>query len=69
MPKLGDGSINLRELMRLIPDDVVDRYQRADRAVVAAVAEMYATTPPRTRRSASRRGSAYQGCRRTRSAP
>lgn len=41
----------------------------ADRAVVAAVAEMYATAPPRARRSTSRRGSAYQGCRRTRSAP
>ncbi len=123
MPKLGDGSINLRELMRLIaedvvdryhimdaevdqpcaggassrngyrernlvtcvgditvripklrsgsffPEDVVERYQRAERAVVAAVAEMYATASPHARRSASRRGSAYQGCRRTRSAP
>ena len=28
MPKLGNGSINLRELMRLIAEDVVERYQR-----------------------------------------
>ncbi len=95
LPRFGDGSINLRELMRSLaedvinaimdaeadqlcaggansrngyrernlvtcvgditmripklrtgsffPEDVVERYQRVDRAVVAAVAEMYAT--------------------------
>lgn len=95
MPRFGDGSINLRELIRSLaedvvnaimdaeadqlraggansrngyrernlvtcvgditlripklrtgsffPEDVVERYQRVDRAVVAAVAEMYAT--------------------------
>ena len=95
MPRLEDGSVNLRELMRRIaedavsaimdaeadqlcaggvnsrngyrernlvtcvgdittrisklrpgsffPEDVVERYQRVDRAVVSAVAEMYAT--------------------------
>jgi len=35
IPKLRTGSF--------FPDDVVERYQRVDRAVVAAVAEMYAT--------------------------
>lgn len=34
-PKLRTGSF--------FPDDVIERYQRADRALVAAVAEMYAT--------------------------
>ena len=95
LPRFGDGSINLRELMRSLaedvinavmdaeadqlcaggansrngyrernlvtcvgditmripklrtgsffPEDVIERYQRVDRAVVAAVAEMYAT--------------------------
>lgn len=95
LPRFGDGSINLRELLRLLaedvvnaimdaeadqlcaggansrngyrerrlvtcvgdielripklrsgsffPEDVLERYQRVDRAVVAAVAEMYAT--------------------------
>ena len=28
---------------QLLPEDIVERYQRVDRAVVAAVAEMYAT--------------------------
>lgn len=35
IPKLRTGSF--------FPDDVIERYQRADRALVAAVAEMYAT--------------------------
>ena len=35
IPKLRTGSF--------FPEDVVERYQRVDRAVVAAVAEMYAT--------------------------
>lgn len=35
VPKLRSGSF--------FPEDVLERYQRADRAVVAAVAEMYAT--------------------------
>ena len=35
IPKLRVGSF--------FPDDVLERYQRVDRAVVAAVAEMYAT--------------------------
>lgn len=35
IPKLRSGSF--------FPDDVLERYQRVDRAVVAAVAEMYAT--------------------------
>ena len=34
-PKLRAGSF--------FPDDVIERYQRVDRALVAAVAEMYAT--------------------------
>ena len=35
VPKLRSGSF--------FPEDVLERYQRVDRAVVAAVAEMYAT--------------------------
>ena len=35
IPKLRTGSF--------FPDDVIERYQRVDRALVAAVAEMYAT--------------------------
>ena len=35
IPKLRSGSF--------FPEDVVERYQRVDRAVVSAVAEMYAT--------------------------
>ena len=35
IPKLRSGSF--------FPEDIVERYQRVDRAVVAAVAEMYAT--------------------------
>lgn len=35
VPKLRTGSF--------FPDDVLERYQRVDRAIVAAVAEMYAT--------------------------
>lgn len=35
VPKLRSGSF--------FPDDVIERYQRVDRALVAAVAEMYAT--------------------------
>ena len=35
VPKLRSGSF--------FPEDIVERYQRVDRAVVAAVAEMYAT--------------------------
>ena len=35
IPKLRTGS--------LFPDDVIERYQRVDRAIVAAVSEMYAT--------------------------
>ena len=35
IPKLRAGSF--------FPEDIVERYQRVDRAVVAAVAEMYAT--------------------------
>lgn len=35
IPKLRNGSF--------FPDDVIERYQRVDRAIVAAVAEMYAT--------------------------
>ena len=35
VPKLRSGSF--------FPDDVLERYQRVDRAIVAAVAEMYAT--------------------------
>lgn len=35
IPKLRSGSF--------FPDDVIERYQRVDRALVAAVAEMYAT--------------------------
>ena len=35
IPKLRSGSF--------FPDDVIERYQRVDRAIVAAVSEMYAT--------------------------
>jgi hypothetical protein len=43
IPKLGVGSS--------FPDDAIERYQRVDRAIVAAVSEMYATgTSTRLRR-------------------
>ncbi|MBS5278384.1 MAG: transposase [Collinsella sp.] len=35
IPKLRSGSF--------FPDDVIERHRRVDRALVAAVAEMYAT--------------------------
>ena len=60
IPKLRTGSF--------FPEDVVERYQRVDRAVVAAVAEMYATAHRPARCSASPRNSASRGCRKTRSA-
>jgi transposase-like protein len=40
-PKLGTGSF--------FPDDVIERYQRVDRALVAAVDEMYAMGTSRGR--------------------
>lgn len=36
LPRLGDGSINLRELFRLLAEEVVERYQRVNRAMAAA---------------------------------
>ena len=60
IPKLRSGSF--------FPEDIVERYQRVDRAVVAAVAEMYARARRRARYRGSPRSSAFRGCRRTRSA-
>ena len=41
------GALNLRipklRMGSFFPDDVIERYQRVDRAIVAAVAEMYST--------------------------
>ena len=50
IPKLRTGSF--------FPDDVIERYQRVDRALVAAVAEMYATgtSTRKVRRVAERMG-------------
>ena len=49
-PKLGTGSF--------FPDDVIERYQRVDRALVAAVDEMYAmgTSTRKVQRIAERLG-------------
>ena len=67
---VGDITLRISKLRTgsFFPEDVVERYQRVDRAVVAAVAEMYATAHRPARCSASPRNSASRGCRKTRSA-
>ena len=58
IPKLRSGSF--------FPEDVLERYQRVDRALVAAVAEMYATGTARARLRRAQGGPRAHGRRRHR---